>query len=684
MRRNIPQSFQLAPFAWEDTYKLIDRELAILVSQFEYGMLDIRGNDEWVPNAKCKDERNDWRRYLLTMRYSTAADVVGGGTEWLVTRIIPTLEFLRHNGGLDSGTAGVALSGATSIGYNPYNLVNAGIIKPEQDMFAETVQGAMDALGAYIRDTRNANATLRNIVDADCVKESPPFNGTISTARWVDWERKIALPANKVASTPALLCSAIFGAGNEAVSGNYILMGGTGNKAVGLQSSLIIGESNYIYDIEESNEQSDSAYIVMGGTGNLLKTSSCAIVNGACNDIANASNSFITGSGNKIIGNVENVSILGSNNTISRDIRNTVLLGDSLCPFTSNLAAARYLSIQDRVLLLGSLASDTYQAYNSCKGRLLYVDGYTGDVETTEGKRKLPTVAWTGGANGQILYWRNEGGAPMPQYGPPSPNAAQTVYWGAAGMQFGDLPVESGGTGASNAAAARGNLGAAAASHTHSYGEITGTPPSPAIPTGVSQRAKLDSTASGNSLTSSTIGVAGTLPVDNGGTGQTTLVVFKRVLGATNNTLTVLDDASNNGGDNQHINTANLGDPNRRIIRVNAFSATAWKHINFTSNAPSVEQIVRDNWEQHRVATIQINATAGFATSPGFDGMGMIYWHTMGEVASGKTLDETTRSCEKFFPYSPTPYAAGINSIRTFMYLGMFGGRIIMAKLCIS
>ncbi len=485
MRRNIPQSFQLAPFAWEETYKLLDRELGINVSQFEFSQLDVKGNDEIVPNAKCLDERNDWRRYLLTMRYVAAADEAAGGTEWIVTRLIPTVEFLRYNGGLEHGSLGPDMSGAKVIGYNPNNLLSLALITDDDKPFMETVQDALDGLGRRMTERMCYNP-IHNIIDADWRKQAPPFNGSITTAIWGNWQSKERLPANTILSMGAPGYSALFGSENEAGGGNHILMGGYRNKAIGARSSLIIGERNYIYDPENRSGFSDSAHILMAGTGNSLRTASSVIVNGEGNDIANATNSFISGCNNKVSGKAENISILGSNNTISENIRNTVLLGDSLCPFTSNLAAARFLSIQDRVLLLGSLADKTYQAYNSCKGQLLYVDGYTAEVDTTAGSKNLPTVAWTGGKSGQILYWENgEDGVPMPKYGPPSQHANPAVYWNSSGIQFGTLPIASGGTG-----------------QTSIFPILT----------------DLASTTPGSALAGN-IGVTGVLPISHGGTG---------------------------------------------------------------------------------------------------------------------------------------------------------------------
>jgi molybdopterin converting factor small subunit len=61
--------------------------------------------------------------------------------------------------------------------------------------------------------------------------------------------------------------------------------------------------------------------------------------------------------------------------------------------------------------------------------------------------------------------------------------------------------------------------GLAAVATTGSYSDLADKPDTPA---GVSQRANLGSTAAANSITASSIGVTGTLPIASGGTGQTT------------------------------------------------------------------------------------------------------------------------------------------------------------------
>ena len=91
----------------------------------------------------------------------------------------------------------------------------------------------------------------------------------------------------------------------------------------------------------------------------------------------------------------------------------------------------------------------------------------------------------------------------------------------------GTLGVSHGGTGATTAANARTNLGAAASSHNHSAANITsGTLPLARGGTGLngspSMLVNLASTTAASILASKPRpGVTGTLPVNRGGTGQT-------------------------------------------------------------------------------------------------------------------------------------------------------------------
>ncbi len=116
----------------------------------------------------------------------------------------------------------------------------------------------------------------------------------------------------------------------------------------------------------------------------------------------------------------------------------------------------------------------------------------------------------------------------------------------------GTLPVSSGGTGATSAAAARSNLGAASASHTHYASDITsGTLPASRLPTipisgggtGATSAsaarsnlgaASVSHTHSASDLTSGTLSASRlpTISVSKGGTGATTAAAALTALGA--------------------------------------------------------------------------------------------------------------------------------------------------------
>ena len=101
----------------------------------------------------------------------------------------------------------------------------------------------------------------------------------------------------------------------------------------------------------------------------------------------------------------------------------------------------------------------------------------------------------------------------------------------------GTLAVSHGGTGATTAANARTNLGAAASSHNHSAANITsGTLPLARGGTGLNGSpallVNLASTSAASILASNPRpGVTGTLPVARGGTGVTSLAELKSQLG---------------------------------------------------------------------------------------------------------------------------------------------------------
>lgn len=92
------------------------------------------------------------------------------------------------------------------------------------------------------------------------------------------------------------------------------------------------------------------------------------------------------------------------------------------------------------------------------------------------------------------------------------------VTWATLSGKPTVLPLAEGGTGATSAAAARTSIGAAASSHTHPWGQITGTP------------STFPPATHGHSLNDGTI--VGTLSLNQGGTGATTATAARTALGA--------------------------------------------------------------------------------------------------------------------------------------------------------
>ncbi|ALX67276.1 hypothetical protein [Microbacterium sp. XT11] len=92
---------------------------------------------------------------------------------------------------------------------------------------------------------------------------------------------------------------------------------------------------------------------------------------------------------------------------------------------------------------------------------------------------------------------------------------APLVSWSTIPGKPAAIPITEGGTGATSAAAARANLGAAAASHSHAWTEITGKPTT------------FPPSAHTHPLSEGT----GVLPIEKGGTGTTNAVAALQALG---------------------------------------------------------------------------------------------------------------------------------------------------------
>lgn len=101
--------------------------------------------------------------------------------------------------------------------------------------------------------------------------------------------------------------------------------------------------------------------------------------------------------------------------------------------------------------------------------------------------------------------------------GKPSTFSPSAHTHSASDITSGTLPVSLGGTGSSTASGARANLGAAAESHSHAWGDITGKP------------STYTPSTHGHSLADANI--TGTLPLNQGGTGATTAAAALQALG---------------------------------------------------------------------------------------------------------------------------------------------------------
>jgi len=257
MRRVTAGTFQMAALPWTGKREFLDRELGINLTEFRADMLDWR-NNKWKDSPSRP--ASNWRQYLLYYQYGAAADSAQG-TEWQLHRTIPTLEFLRYDGGictldkcgkihLNDGTGS---SGAKTIGYNPWNLINHSMLPIGGGILIDNVQDALDALAGAVS---RLGGGLRNIMDVDKDElNNMALRGTVATAAWRSPGRQ------ELASTfhnPWLpRNSAIFGDEHDIFRGENLLVYGKGN-VIGNNAftetacSLIAGLENKVLCRKES------------------------------------------------------------------------------------------------------------------------------------------------------------------------------------------------------------------------------------------------------------------------------------------------------------------------------------------------------------------------------------------------------------------------------------------------
>ena len=309
MRKRLEGAYQMAALPWLRTNQLLNRELGINLTEFHSDMLDWR-NNKWSDNPSRP--ASNWRQYLLFYQYTVTADSAQG-KEWHVHRTIPTLEFLRYDGGIYTLNSegkinlndGTGFSGAKVVGYNPWNLICNSIASVKDGILIDNVQDAIDAIA---RRMSMIGGGIRNAMDIDKDEDNNMLLcGTITTAIWrsrgsQEWASKFYKPWFPRSS-------AIFGSGHDIFRGDGLLVSGKGNLidnnaftetscsliagfenkvlcdkksatdgiAYNLTSSILAGQYNEAINFVpgviiggEGNIVADTGLSVVGGTGNYL------------------------------------------------------------------------------------------------------------------------------------------------------------------------------------------------------------------------------------------------------------------------------------------------------------------------------------------------------------------------------------------------------------------------------